>query len=73
MDVWRRISGTWDWLIGKQRHKNGMAGSGHDPQRFIVPIIATDYGLDGRVSLLGKGKSVSPQRPDRLWCPSSRL
>jgi hypothetical protein len=31
------------WLIGKQKHKNGMAGeifrAGQDPQRIVLPII----------------------------------
>jgi hypothetical protein len=31
------------------------------------------YGLDGRVSILGRGKRFffTPERPDLLWNPSS--
>jgi hypothetical protein len=35
--------------------------------------MATGYGQDGRGSILGKGKIFSPQRPHRLWDPSSHL
>jgi hypothetical protein len=37
--------------------------------------IATGYVLDGRVSILGRGKRFlsTIQRPDRLWGPPSLL
>jgi hypothetical protein len=36
---------------------------------------ATDYGLDGRASIPGRGRrfSYTSQRPDWLWVPSSLL
>jgi hypothetical protein len=59
--------------------------AGQHPQRFVVPIIMiiiiiiiiimeTDYWLDGRGSLPGRGKNFSSaQRSDPLWGPHSRL
>jgi hypothetical protein len=44
-------------------------------RRYGLVDVETDYGLDGRGSVPGRGRIFfsSPQIPNRLWDPSSLL